>query len=56
MRQAIHVPAVARLGRPKNTEDPRVMLGATLPGLADLAAALGLPASAALRMPSITVR
>ena len=56
LRQAIHVPALARLGRPKNTEDPRVMLGATLPGLADLAAALGLPASAALRMPSITVR
>jgi protease-4 len=56
LRQAIHVPALARLGRPKNTEDPRVVLGATLPGLADLAAALGLPASAALRMPSITVR
>ena len=56
LRQAIQVPALARLGRPKNTEDPRVVLGATLPGLADLAAALGLPASAALRMPSITVR
>jgi len=56
LRQAVHVPALARLGRPKNTEDPRVVLGATLPGLADLAAALGLPASAALRMPSITVR
>jgi protease-4 len=56
VRQAIHVPAVARLGRPKNTEDPRAVLGAKLPGLDDLAAALGLPASAALRMPSITVR
>jgi len=56
VRQAIHVPAVARLGRPKNTEDPRAVLGVKLPGLDDLAAALGLPASAALRMPSITVR
>jgi protease-4 len=56
VRQAIHVPPLARLGRPKNTEDPRAVLSASLPGLADLAAALGLPATAALRMPSITVR
>jgi hypothetical protein len=32
------------------------VLSATLPGLADIAAALGLPATAVLRMPSITVR
>ena len=56
VRQAIHIPALARLGRPKNTEDPRAVLSATLPGLADIAAALGLPATAVLRMPSITVR
>ena len=56
VRQAIHVPPLARLGRPKNTEDPRAVLSASLPGLADLAAALGLPATAALRMPLITVR
>jgi protease-4 len=56
VRQAIHVPPLARLGRPKNTEDPRAVLSASLPGLTDLAAALGLPATAALRMPSITVR
>lgn len=56
LRSALHVPPLARLGRPKNTEDPRALLGATLPGLSDIAAALGLPASAVLRMPSITVR
>jgi hypothetical protein len=31
-------------------------MSATLPRLSDVAAALGLPAAAALRMPSITVR
>jgi len=56
VRHALHVAPLARLGRPKNTEDPRAVLGAAFPGLSDIAAALGLPASAALRMPSITVR
>ena len=53
---AVHVSPLARLGRAKNTEDPRALLRAPLPGLSDIAAALGLPASAALQMPSITVR
>jgi len=56
VRHAVHIGALARLGRPKNTEDPRVVLGATLPALGDIAAALGLPAAAALRMPSIRIR
>lgn len=56
VRHALHVPLLARLGHPRNSEDPRAVLGAKLPGLTDLAAAVGLPASAALRMPSITVR
>jgi protease-4 len=56
VRHAIHVAPLARLGRAKNTEDPRALVSATLPGLSDIAAALGLPATAALRMPSITVR
>jgi protease-4 len=56
VRQAIHVPPLARLGRAKNTEDPRAVMRATLPGLSDVVAALGLPAEAALRMPSVTVR
>jgi protease-4 len=53
---AVHVSPLARLGQAKNTEDPRAALTATLPGLSDLSVALGLPPSAALRMPSITVR
>ena len=56
LRPALHVAPLARLGRPKNTEDPRAVAAATFPGLSDIAAVLGLPVSAALRMPSITVR
>jgi len=55
VRKALHVPPLARLGRPKNSEDPRAGLG-TMPGLSDIAAALGLSAAAALRMPPITLR
>jgi protease-4 len=53
---AVHVAPLARLGRAKNTEDPRVVASAALPGFSDIAAALGLPATAVLRMPSLTVR
>jgi protease IV len=53
---AVHVAPLARLGRAKNTEDPRAVLGVSFPELSDLSAALGLPATAALRMPSITLR
>lgn len=53
--RALHVAPLARLGRAKNTEDPRAAANATLPRLSDVVAALGLPATAALRMPSITV-
>jgi protease-4 len=56
LRHALHVAPLARLGRPKNTEDPRAALGVAFPGLSDVAAVLGLPATAALRMPSITLR
>jgi protease-4 len=56
VRHALHVPPLARLGRAKNTEDPRAVANAVLPELSDLAAALGLPAAAVLRMPSITLR
>ena len=56
VRHAIHVSALARLGRAKNTEDPRAVMSATLPGLSDIAAALGLAAADALRMPPITLR
>lgn len=53
---ALHVPPLARLGRARNTEDPRAALSSTLPGLSDLAADLGLTASTELRMPTITLR
>jgi protease-4 len=53
---AVRLSPLAWLGRPKNTEDPRATMSALLPGLSDIAAVLGLPASSALRMPSITVR
>ncbi|MGI3784627.1 MAG: signal peptide peptidase SppA [Janthinobacterium lividum] len=55
VRPARHVPPLARLGRPRNSEDPRV-LTTTFPRLDDLAAVLGLPAGAELRMPALTIR
>ena len=54
--RALHVPPLARLTRPKNSEDPRALTVASLPDLADLAAALGLSLDKALAMPSIQVR
>ena len=53
---AIRIPPLARLSRPKNSEDPRTWASAAWPGLRDVAAALGLPADAALRMPDIRLR
>lgn len=56
VRRAVHVSPLRRLGRATNSEDPRALLGASWPAMTDVAAALDLPAAAALRMPSITVR
>jgi protease IV len=63
---AIRIPPLARLSRPKNSEDPRTWMSVGWPGLAtgsgrlkdlaDVAVALGLPADTALRMPQITLR
>jgi len=55
VRPGRHVPPLARLGRPRNSEDPRV-LTTTLPRLDELAAVLGLPPGSELRMPALTVR
>ena len=62
---AIRVPPLARLGRAKNSEDPRTWVGTALPraatasgripDLAEVAAALGLPVDATLRMPDISL-
>jgi protease-4 len=56
IRFAGRVPPLARLGRPRNSEDPRALMSAALPGWSGLAAALGLPEHATLRMPNVTLR
>jgi protease-4 len=56
VRRAVHVRPLARLRRAKNSDDPRAVASVKLAGISDVAAALGLPATSALRMPSITVR
>jgi protease-4 len=53
---AVHLPWFARLGRPRNSEDPRALAATTLPGLGDLASALGGLDAGALRMPPIRLR
>jgi len=53
---AIQLGPLARFRRPKNSSDPRVSVSATMPRLADVTTALGLPAAAALRMPEIRLR
>lgn len=59
VRPALHVPPLARLGRPKNSEDPRALARSArtaLPRLDTLAAELGLPSGWALRMPPVRLR
>src|SRR5664279_490136 len=56
VRPAIHVGVLARLGRPRNSADPRASVGATMPRLADVVATHWSPATAALQMPSLEVR
>nr|WP_294697293.1 signal peptide peptidase SppA [uncultured Friedmanniella sp.] len=54
---ALRVPPLARLGRPRNSEDPRA--ASTIdhwPALTELTAALGLPAGSELRMPALRLR
>ena len=63
---AIRIPPLARLSRPRNSEDPRTWASAGWLGpltssgrmkdLTDVAAALGLPAEATLRMPAIDLQ
>ena len=56
VRHSVRLSPLARLGRARNTEDPRAAMSATLPGLSGVAAALGLPSGAALILPTITMR
>jgi protease-4 len=53
---AIHVPPLARLGRAKNSEDPRALVSTSLPTLEDAAAAVDLSATTTLRMPRLILR
>jgi protease-4 len=58
VRPAVHVPPLARLRRPRSSEDPRAAaVAADLPSdLAGLLTALGLPAGGVLRMPELRLR
>jgi len=61
---AIRIPPLARLSRPRNSEDPRTWASArsfdpltrAIKDLAEFAAALGVPADATLRMPDIHIQ
>lgn len=55
VRPAVHVAPLARLGRPRNSDDPRAAMATAL-RVTDLAASLGLPPASELRMPPLTVR
>ena len=52
---AVRISPWARLGRAKNSADPRAARSVLLPTTADIAAMLGLPTTAALRMPPIKI-
>jgi protease IV len=58
VRPAVHVPPVARLRRPRSSQDPRAAFTRALDwgDLAGVAAAVGLPAGGALLMPGIRLR
>ncbi len=56
VRPAGHVPVLARLGRPRNSDDPRVGAAGGFARLDDIAAALGWPAGTELRMPPLALR
>jgi protease-4 len=56
MRRALHMPMLARLGRPRNSEDPRAAVGVALPGLAKFISAPGASTPTTLMMPSIKIR
>jgi protease-4 len=53
---ALRVPPLARLGRARNSEDPRALLTASWPALADLPTALGALDGTLLRMDPIRLR
>jgi len=56
VRPAGQLPVLARLGRPRNSEDPRAVTTSSWSGLADLPAALGELDGLALRLPMVRLR
>lgn len=59
VRPALHVPPLARLGKPKNSDDPRAIAGRTAAALLDLAQLtrdLGIPQGTELLMPGVAIR
>jgi protease IV len=56
VQPAGRMPVLARLGRPRNSDDPRAVLTSTWAGLADLPVALGELDGLALRMPAVRLR
>jgi protease-4 len=52
---AVKIPPLARLAKPRSTEDPRAA-SALGPGLGEIVAALDLPAGLELRMPAVRLR
>ena len=59
VQPAGQVPLLARLGRPRNSDDPRALLSTPWPALADLPAALGVcgrPGAADARDPAAVSR
>ena len=59
VRPALHVRPLARLGKAKNSEDPRAIAGSTAGALVDLAQltrGLGIPQGTELLMPTVVIR
>lgn len=55
VRPAVRIGLLARLGRPRNSADPRAGLGPTMPRMADLAGSLGLGGTV-LQLPPLRLR
>ena len=49
---ALHLPLLARLGQPRNSDDPRALVGTSVPSLAGLRSTVA-PEGIQLRMPDI---
>ena len=53
---ALHLPLIARLSQPRNSDDPRALMSTALPTTTDLRALVGPMSGVQLRMPDIRLR